>query len=519
MPAKRISMRIIKDVLRLKFEVKLSQRQIARSLGIGLGTVSLHLKRAKEADIQWPLDDKMDEAELERKLFPSQICKARAGYVEPDYSNMHQELKHKLVTKQLLWEEYLQRHGDNSYQYSQYCQRYRDWVLTLNRSMRQVHKAGEKLFIDYCGTTIPIVNPDTGECHGAQVFVASWGASNYTYAEATRSQKKADWIQSHVNAFAYFGGVPEILVPDNLKSAVTKACRYEPVLNETYQHMAQHYRTAVIPARPYKPKDKAKAENAVLVVGRWIMARLRHQTFFTLAELNQQIHFLLEDLNQRPFKKLPGSRLSQFELLDKPAMRALPPRAYEYMDFKLARVNIDYHLEYEKHYYSVPHHLVKHQVEVQATRDSIAIYFKGNVVARHARSLSLGGFSTDSSHMPQAHRKHGEWSEQRLREWAQDIGANVDAVVAEMFKKKMHPEQAYRSCLGLLNLSKKHDRQRLDKACQRALHIGAIRVSSVKSILKQGLDHLELPIAEESQQVNNETTESHSNVRGADYYH
>lgn len=519
MPAERTSMRLIKDILRLKFEAKLSQRQIARSLNIGLGTVSLQLKRAKEANLQWPLPEGMDDAALERTLFPLQSAKARAGYAEPDYATMHTELKVKLVTKQLLWEEYQQANGDNSYQYSQYCQRYRDWVLTLSRSMRQVHKAGEKLFIDYYGSTIPIVNLETSECLHAQVFVAAWGASNYTYAEATRSQKKADWIQSHIHAFEYFGGIPEILVPDNLKSAVTKSCRYEPVLNQSYQHMAQHYRTAVIPARPYKPKDKAKAENAVLVVGRWILARLRHLKFFTLAELNQHIRFLLEDLNQRSFKKLPGCRLSQFELLDKPAMRPLPVRRYEYTDFKLARVNIDYHLEYDKHYYSVPHHLVKHQVEVQATRDSVAVMFKGNVVARHVRSQRQGGFITDANHMPQSHRKHGEWSQQRLCDWAKDIGPNVLAIVNKIFDQKHHPEQAYRSCLGLLNLSKKHDSHRLEKACQRALHIGSVRVSSVKSILQQGLDQLELPIENESVQSNSVSNEAHSNVRGADYYH
>ncbi len=519
MPAERISMRLIKDVLRLKFEAKLSQRQIARGLNIGLGSVSTYLKRAKEADISWPLPNDMDETALERVFFPYQIAKARTGYVEPDYAVMHHELKKKLVTKQLLWEEYQQRHGDNSYQYSQYCQRYRDWVLTLKRSMRQVHKAGEKLFIDYCGPTVPIVNPDTGECQNAQIFVATWGASNYTYAEATRSQTKADWLQSHVHAFEFFGGIPEILVPDNLKSAVTKACRYEPVLNESYQHLAQHYRTAVIPARPYKPKDKAKAENAVLVVERWIMARLRHMTFFTLAELNQHIRFLLDDLNQRPFKKLPGCRRSQFELLDKPVMRPLPSRRYEYTDFKLARVNIDYHLEYDKHYYSVPHHLVKHQVEVRATRDSIAIVFKGNVVARHIRSQRQGGFSTDASHMPQAHRKHGEWSEQRFRDWANDIGPNVLAMVTAIFNSKPHPEQAYRSCLGLLSLSKKYDAQRLDKACQRALHIGSSTVRSVRSILQKGLDQLELPAQTQTTDTSNVSSEAHSNVRGAEYYH
>ena len=386
-------MRIIKEVLRLKFDLKLSLRHIALSLKIGLGTVKLHLDRASKAGISWPLPTDMDDQDLEAALFPKRGSQPRSR-VEPDYALMHKELKRKGVTKQLLWEEYKQIHGDNGYQYSQYCQYYRAWVSTLKRSMRQVHKAGEKLFIDYCGPTIPIINPDTGECHQAQIFVMCWGASSYTYAEACWSQKKGDWIQAHVNAFEYFGGVSEILVPDNLKSATTKACRYEPVINTSYQHMASHYKTVIIPARPGKPKDKAKAENAVLVVERWIMARLRHLTFFTLASLNQEIRLLLEDLNQRPFKKLPGSRRSQFELLDKPVMRALPATRYEYIEFKLVRVNIDYHIEYDKHFYSVPHHLVKHQVEVQATRDGIAIFFKGKQVSRHARSCRQGAFST-----------------------------------------------------------------------------------------------------------------------------
>jgi len=519
MPAERTSMRIIKDVLRLKFDARLSQRQISRSLNIGLGTVSLHLNRAKEANLKWPLPTDMDDASLERALFPRQIQTAREGYVEPDYANMHKELKRKGVTKQLLWEEYKQIHGKNSYQYSQYCQRYRDWVLTLKRSMRQVHKAGEKLFIDYCGPTIPIVNPDTGEVCNAQIFVATWGASNYTYAEATRSQTKSDWLQSHVNAFEFFGGTPDILVPDNLKSAVTKACRYEPVINESYQHLARHYKTVVIPARPYKPKDKAKAENAVLVVERWIMARLRHITFFTLADLNQHIRFLLDDLNSRPFKKLPGSRQSQFELLDKPAMGALPSQRYQYMEFKLARVNIDYHLEYDKHFYSVPHHLVKHQVEVRATRDSIAVFFKGKSVALHVRSRCQGAFTTDSSHMPTAHRKHEQWSPGRLLNWASDIGPNVTRMVNSMLTHKAHPEQAYRACLGLLNLSRKYEAQRLDRACSRALTIGSPHLSSVKSILKKGIDQIELEIDKPRSQTDETGCGDHNNIRGSQYYH
>jgi len=519
MPAERTSMRLIKDVLRLKFESDLSLRQIARSLNIGLGTVSLHLNRAKAAELSWPLPVDMDDSALERALFPNQLAPVRSGLVEPDYAVIHKELKRKGVTKQLLWEEYKQAQGEQGYQYSQYCQRYRDWVLTLKRSMRQIHKAGEKLFIDYCGPTIPIVNPSTGEVCNAQIFVATWGTSNYTFAEATRTQTKPDWIQSHVNAFDFFGGVPDVLVPDNLKSAVTKACRYEPIINNSYQHMASHYKTTVIPARPYKPKDKAKAENAVLIVERWIMARLRHQTFFTLAALNQQIRFLLDDLNSRPFKKLPGTRLSQFEALDKPAMKPLPASRFQFTEFKLARVNIDYHLEYEKHYYSVPHHLVKHQVEVQATRDSVAVFFKGKQIARHARNNAKGGHSTDSNHMPTAHRKHKEWSPERLLNWAKDLGPNIQLMTQTMLDRKPHPEQAYRACLGLLNLSRTYDKQRLDAACQRAVAIHSPYVKSIKSILKNGIDQLELSFDEQSTATEKPSCDDHDNIRGPQYYH
>jgi len=519
MTAERTPMRTIKEVLRLKYQAKLSLRQISTSLKIALGTVSLHLDRAKKAGLSWPLPKDIDDQALESMLFPNYIPSVRSGYIEPDYVAMHAELKRKGVTKQLLWEEYRQFNGDNSYQYSQYCQRYRDWVQTLKRSMRQVHKAGEKLFIDYCGPTLPIVNPDTGEFRQAQIFVIVWGASTYTYAEATWSQKKGDWIESHVNAFEYFGGVSEILVPDNLKSAVTKPCRYEPEINTSYQHMASHYKTAIIPARPYKPKDKAKAENAVLIVERWIMARLRHTTFFTLKELNRAIRILLDDLNQRPFKKLPGSRLSQFELLDKPAMQSLPATRYEYIEFKLARVNIDYHLEFDKYFYSVPHHLVKHQVEVQATRDGVAIFFKGKQVARHARSYKQGGFSTEANHMPQAHRKHKEWTPERLLNWAKDIGPNVVIVVQQIIARKKHPEQAYRSCLGLLNLGKQYDMQRVDRACRRALFIGSVNVKSISSILKHGIDQLDLPL-DQSEKTSEETSlNNHDNIRGSEYYH
>ena len=322
-----------------------------------------------------------------------------------------------------------------------------------------------------------------------------------------------------MNAFTFFGGAPEVLVPDNLKSAVTKADRYEPIINSSYQHLASHYKTVVIPARPYKPKDKGKVENAVLVVERWIMARLRHQTFFTLAEANQAIRLLLDDLNSRPFKKLPGTRHSQFERLDKPAMNALPAVRYQYTEFKLVRVNIDYHIEYDKRFYSVPHHLVKHQIEAQATRDVITLFFGGKQIAKHPRHCHQGSYSTDTSHMPEAHRKQGEWSPERLLRWATDIGPQVHSLVQQMLDRKRHPEQAYRACLGLLNLSRSYDKQRLNAACQRALTIGSPTVKSVKSILQKGIDQLDLPLEKLADSTDRTAREGHDNIRGSHYYH
>jgi transposase len=507
-------MRHIKEILRLKLEAKLSHRKISRSLGIGVGTISTYGKRATELGLTWPLPPEMTDNDLEQLLFPSPKASGRFGRVMPDCTNIHQELKRKGVTKQLLWEEYKQTHGDAGYQYSQYCGYYREWRAKQKRSMRQIHHAGEKLFVDYSGATMPIVNPDTGEIRSAEIFVAILGASNYTFAIASWTQRKADWIDAHVKAFEFFGGVPEIIVPDQLRSAVSKPCRYEPGINVSYQHMASHYKTAIIPARPLKPKDKAKAENAVLIVQRWILARLRHQTFFTLADLNYTIKILLADLNQRPFKKLPGSRLSQFECLDKPALRPLPATRYEYVEFKLARVNIDYHLEFDKHYYSVPHLLVKTQVEIQANQESIAVFFKGKQVARHARSQRQGSFTTDTHHMPEAHQRHQNWTPERLLSWGGKIGPATQALVENLLQQKKVPEQAYRACLGLLNLAKQYTADRLEAACVRAHHIKAPRLANVKSILKSNMDQIPLPIDKQTHHA-----ESHHNVRGSDYYH
>lgn len=511
-------MRKIKEVLRLHHESGLSRRAIADSQKIGYGSVANYLQRAEQAGLRWPLPEDMDERTLGRLLFPSQPATGQRRFVEPEFPVLHQELKQKGVTRQLLWQEYREQHPGDGYSYAQFCHRYLEWLSCQQRSMRQIHRAGEKLFVDYCGPTLPVVNPDTGELRQAQIFVAVLGASNYTFACAHWSQKQQDWLDAHVQAFTFFGGVPEIVVPDNLKSAVRKTHRYDPDINPSYQQLATHYGVAIVPARPYKPKDKAKAEVAVQIVERWIMARLRHQTFFTLSALNQAIRFLLEDLNQRVFKKLPGTRKSQFEQLDKPLLRPLPQQPYQYTDIRQVRVHIDYHIEYDRHYYSVPHYLVKQALEVQATAQTVSLYQHGKRVAIHQRSYRQGAHTTCAEHMPQAHRAMQAWSSERFLEWAADIGAETRQVVQSLLQEKRHQEQSYRRVLALLSNAKQYGRQRLNNACARALKINSPTRKSVESILKQGLDQVphNNAVSEGGQDLN---LDHHENVRGADYYH
>jgi len=511
-------MRKITDILRLRYQAGLSLRGIAQALHIGYGTVADYLKRADQAGLSWPIPADLGERELGRLLFPTQSVTGQRRFIEPDFPTIHRELKRKGVTRQLLWQEYRQQYCEDGYSYAQFCHRYLQWSGYQQRSMRQVHRAGEKLFVDYCGPTMSVVNPDTGEIRSAQIFVAVLGASNYTFACASWSQTQADWLKAHVQAFEFFGGVPEVVVPDNLKSAVHKTHRYEPDINPSYQQLSAHYGVAVVPARPYKPKDKAKAEVAVQIVERWIMARLRHQTFFTLASLNQAIRLLLEDLNQRPFKKLPGSRLSQFEQLDKPVLRALPVQAYQYTEIKQARVHIDYHIDYDKHYYSVPHHLVKQSVEVQGSDQTVAIYHQGQRIASHARSYRKGAHSTCVEHMPRSHQALHDWSPERFLRWAADIGPETREVVKHLLLEKRHKEQSYRRCLALLSNAKKYGRERLNKACGRALLINSPTRSSVESILKQGLD--QVAVETQSNTIQEELSlDTHENIRGEDYYH
>lgn len=508
-------MRKLKEILRLKYDSKLSHRKIATSLSISPGTVSTYVNRAKLMGIEsWPLPPQWDDIKLSQHFLQTKLT-PRTAIPLPNWSKFHLELKKKGVTKQLLWQEYVERNAANHYSYPQLCRIYNDWLSRQQPSMRQTHTYGEKLFIDYCGPTVPIVNPDTGEFRGAQVFVAVMGGSNYTFAEATLSQKLEDWVMSHVRAFEFLGAVPDMIVPDNLRSGTTKACKYDPDLNPTYQQLAAHYNVAIVPARPLKPKDKAKAENGVLIVERWIMAVLRHETFFTLVHLNQRIKELLVRLNTKPFQKLPGDRTSQFGTHELPTMRPLPLLAYQYTYIKKVKVNVDYHIEFEKHYYSVPYGLLKKQIEAHVTEHTISLYYQNQQVATHLRSTHVGGHSTRVEHMPKAHQEYAKWTPERLKQWAGKLGEYVLQWVDYKLASKVHPQQSYRVCLGVLNLSKTYSNERLDAACQRALDTGGYRLENVKIILKNNLDKEETPAVQPDLLAGIE----HDNVRGQNYYH
>ena len=426
---------------------------------------------------------------------------------------MHRELKRPGVTLVLLWQAYKVLTPDGL-QDSQFCQAYRQWAGQLDLVMRQSHRAGETLFVDYAGQTMPVVDPRTGAVQAAAIFIAVLGASNYTCAEATWSQSLPAWIGSHVRAFAALGGVPPVVVPDNLKAAVSRAQRYEPTLNRTDAELAQHSGVAIVPARAARPRDKAKVEVGVQVVERWILARLRHHTFCSLLELNTAIAALLVALNQRPFKTLPGSRQSVFESLDRPALRPLPAQPDEYAEWKLVRVNIDYHVEGDGHYYSVPYALVKQQLEVRLSTQVVAIFHKGKRVASHQRSPLKGRHTTVAVHMPKAHQHYAAWTPQRLGLWAANTGEATAQVVATILASRPPPQQGFRACLGLMRLGKRSGDARLEAAGRRALRIGACSYKRIESILTHDLDQQPFPGPLAAAPVL-----THSNIRGAQYYH
>ena len=507
----RLSMRKITEVLRLYFEHNRSKREIARIIGASPSTVTDYLSRAKLSGLSYPLPPDVDEAALERRLFPPSEPSA-VQRPAPDWAAVHAGLRRKGVTLDLLWQEYKAERTDG-FQYSAFCEHYRRWRQHLSLSMRQTHTPGERLFIDYAGPTVEITEMHSGEIRQAQIFVAVLGASNYTYIEATWSQQLPDWIGSHVRALDFFGGVTELWVPDNLRSGVSRASRYEPDINPTYQDLASHYDVAVLPARARKPKDKAKVENGVLVVERWVLARLRHQRFFSLNELNRSLRTLLVDLNQRPFKKLPGSRASAFAEMDQPALRTLPLKAYEYAEWKLARVGVDYHVEADGHFYSVPCQHARQQVDVRLTDATVEMFQRGVRLSSHLRSTFKGRHTTTDDHMPPAHRAMAGVSAESLRSLAAAIGPRTETLVERLLHQRRHPQQAFRSCLGVLQLGRQFGSARLEAACARALKHNAVSWKSLQSILKHGLDQL---APDERQRVLD--LPEHENVRGPAYY-
>ncbi len=509
----RLSMRKIREYLRLRFEVGLSARQIAASLQVSRSSVGEYARRFAAAGLSWPLPDALSDRELERWLFPPPPAVPADTRVVPDWTVVHQELRRPGVTLMLLWEEYRAEHPEG-FGYRWFCKRYEDWSGALDVVMRQTHRAGEKLFVDDAGQTVAVVDPTSGELRTAQIFVAVLGASNYTYAEATWSQGLADWIGSQVRAFAYFEGVPALLVPDNLRSGVSKAHRYEPDLNPTYLELANHYGVAVVPARVRKPRDKAKAETGVQIVERWILAALRHQTFFSLSELNTAIAALLERLNQRPFRKLPGSRREAFETIDRPALRPLPLTPYVYATWKRVRVNIDDHVEVDGHYYSVPYTLVKQALDVRLTEHTVECCHQRQRIASHVRSPLKGRHTTVAEHMPKAHRAYAEWTPERLVRWAEQTGPATAGVIGHLMANRPHPQQGFRSGLGILRLGERYGHDRLAAAGARALRLNACRYKSIASILQRSLDRQALP---EQQRL--ELPAAHDHLRGPGYCH
>ncbi|MCL2824574.1 MAG: IS21 family transposase [Polyangiaceae bacterium] len=522
MAAERIKMRNIREILRQKWLLDRSHREIAQSVGVGAASVSSVVSRALAAGIDWEQVGEASDDALENLLYGRANGTPRRVRAPPDMQYIHAERSRPGVTLELLHHEYLQQHPDG-YRYSQFCELYSRWLKKKRLSMRQVHRAGEKLFVDYSGKKLTIMNPKTGEPTEVELFVAVLGASNYTYAEATYTQKVADWIGSHQRCFAFLGGVTRDIVPDQLKSGVNRACRYEPKIQRTYEEFATHYGTTVLPARPRRPKDKAKAEVAVQVIQRWVVARLRNRTFFDLDELNEAIDELVHEVNDRVMKTYGKSRRELFEQLDRPALRELPQERFDIGEWSTARVNIDYHVAIDGHFYSVPymhahdpHSGQRAQVDARLTQSTVEIFLHNKRIASHPRSRKPGCHTTKSEHMPSFHRAHATWSPTRIVNWASSLGPNTAELVQAILAARPHPEQGYRSCLGILRLSRTYGESRLEAACKIGLCAYARSYRHIESILKNGLDRVQPATAEHT---HNAPRLTHENVRGREYYH
>jgi transposase len=511
MPGPRLPMRRIRDVLRLS-AAGMSKRQIAASLGVSATAARDCIWRSRRAGLTWPLPEELSDEALERWLYPPPTAAAKDRRPQPDWAAIHCELRRPGVTLQLLWEEHRTVHPDG-YGYSRFCELYRAWEARLSPTMRQNHIAGERMFVDYAGATLTVIESSTGEARTAQLFVAVLGASNYIYAEATWTQGLSDWIGSHTRTFAFIGGVPAMVVSDNLRSGITKACFYEPAVNRTYAEMAAHYNTAIVPARPYRARDKAKVEVAVQVATRFIIAKLRNRQFFSLSALNAAIAELVTQINNRVSRHLGASRRALFGDLERSALKPLPAEPYVFAEWKECRVGLDYHVEVDKHYYSVPHQLLREKVWARITARTVEVFHRGKRVAAHVRSSANRKHTTVREHMPSSHRRYADWTPERLRRQAGEIGRHTSALVEVVLRERAHPEQGFRACIGILRLAKTYGRERLEAACRRALEIGARSYSSVNSILKNNLDRRRPAMPADGPAI------THDNIRGPTYFH
>ena len=502
-------MELLREICRLKWSEKKSNRAIGRILKISKETVKAHFTRVVGAGISsWEQLEAVDDDELKRMVFPLKFSGSEHLI---DFPRINKELRRKNMTMMLLWEE--ERGKDSGLPgYSHFCGLYRDWKKKQKITMRQVHKAGEKAFVDYAGTTVPITDRKTGELIPSQIFVMALGSSHYTFVEATWTQGTQDFLGSHVRAFEFFGGVPEVLVPDNLKTGVNMASKYEPELNRSYREMCRHYGTVVVPARVRKPQDKSIVENAVLHVSRWILARMRDMTFFSLEELNGKIKELLVEYNDRKMTGLEDSRKELFEELERPALSPLPSTRFEVAAWKKAKANIDYHIELEGCYYSVPYRWRGDELLVRYTDFDVEIFRNNKRIAVHKRLYRKRGVSTVKEHMPSTHRWYADWTPSRIVGWAEKTGPCCTDLCKKIMDSRMHPEHSYRSCLGIIKLGSKYSRERLENACGRALSIGGFSYRSVKSILDKGLDRTPL---EKSDDL---PDQKHENIRGGEYY-
>lgn len=508
-------MRQVREIVRLH-RAGVSTREIGIRVGVAASTVRLTLRRVTAAGMVDGIPAEQTDAALEKLLFSGSGKKTgHRRCADPDWASIHQELKRKHVTLTIVWDEYIAREPDG-YRYSRFCELYRGWEARLSVTMRQSHRAGEKLFVDYAGDTVPvIVDRLTGQTRGAQIFVAVLGASSFLYAEATWTQALGDWIEAHNRTLAAIGGVPALLVPDNTKVAVIKACLYDPVINRTYADMAAHYGTAVLPARPYKPRDKAKVEVGVLIAERWLLGRLRHTKFYSLAELNVAIAEFCRRLNDdRVIRRVGQTRRHLLEMVDRPALKPLPAEPYVMAEWRIRRVGIDYHVEIENHFYSVPHRYARAEVDARFTARTVEVFLRGERIASHRRGSGDGKHTTLADHMPSSHRRYADWTIERIGCEADAIGPSVSILCMLILERRPHPEQGFRACLGILRLARSVPASRLNAAAARAIEIGALTYGSVKSILDNKLDQLAAePRSAEHQPVR------HRNIRGGGYFH